>query len=440
MGGRRWRALHDDQRVCLNVEDKAGYFSTGALEPRSDGKPALASNARSPEGPHVETSAPSRRDLFVIAILALTVRLALVIAAAINNHWSLTDIANLHDGPSYLRVAGSMLDPTAVVAHLDRRVFIGYPALIAAAGAARIPLPIAALVISWLASAVVAVTAAQLFADRRIGWALVFFPPSYLIFSSLAMSEASMLALIGVGLYSIIRRQWYAAGALALGCAGLVRPVAGFAVLGVLAVIAHRWFLERHEVRRIHKIQPHFETRTGREQLRAAVLVSVISGAVVAAGLVVLRFWRGDALEGVKIYALSQDTFAGQMLSWPFASLIMTPLNTPVPLWKLGYVWSYVLFVIVGCILAARRLRSSRRSETFDLALLANVWLFANTIFVLCTGSMWGFQYFDRHILAAVPALLWAYTDVFPKRWPLWLGLGAMFTIQGFFGLLATSV
>jgi hypothetical protein len=177
----------------------------------------------------------------------------------------------------------------------------------------------------------------------------------------------------------------------------------------------------------------------GREQLRAAILVSLISGAIVAAGFVALRFWRGDALEGVKIYASSQDTFAGQVLSWPFASLIMTPLNTPVPLWKVGYVWSYVLFVVAGCILSGRRVWLSRQSETFDLSLLASVWLFGNTIFVLCTGSVWGFHYFDRHILAAVPALLWAYSDVYPKRWPLFLGLGALFTVQGFFALLATA-
>ena len=248
-----------------------------------------------------------------------------------------------------------------------------------------------------------------------------------------------MLALIGIGLYFIIRREWYVAGALALGCAGLIRPVACFAVAGVLALIGHRWLLERREVRRIHKIQPHFETRMGREQLRTAILVILISGAVVAAGFGALHVWRGDALEGVKIYASSQDTFAGQVMSWPFGSLIMTSLNTAVPLWKVGYVWSYVLFVVVGCVLAGRRLRMSRQSETFDLALLAGVWLFGNTIFVLCTGSVWGFHYFDRHILAAVPALLWAYTDVFPKRWPLWLGLGALFSVQGFFALLVTS-
>ena len=416
-----------------------GHLSPRATEPRGDYTPALTFKPPSPDPKRVVVADPSWRDLVIIAILAIALRAALVAAMCLYTGWSLTDVANLHDGPSYLRVAAGMLDRTAMVAHLDRRVFIGYPALIAAAGLARVPLPIAALVISWLASAIVATTAARLFAERRIGWALVFFPPSFLIFSSLVMSEASMLALIGVGLYWIIRRQWYAAGAIALGFAGLIRPVACFAVAGVLAVLVHRWLRERSEVRRIHKVRPFFATTMGSEQRRAAILVTLVSGGVVAAGFWALHAWRGDALEGVKIYASSQDTFAGQVLSWPFASLIMTPFNTAVPLWKVGYVWSYVLFVLVGCLLAARRLRSSRLSEAFDLSLLAAVWLFSNTVFVLCTGSVWGFRYFDRHILAAVPALLWAYTDVYPKRWPLWLVLGALFTVQGFFALLATS-
>lgn len=421
------------------MEDNASDHTTRAIERRPSYAPPPSRKDSEPESPRDPALNPSLRDLIIIAVLALVIRAALIGTTVIYTGWSLTEIANLHDGPSYLRVAASMLDPAAMVAHLDRRVFIGYPALIAGAGLMHVPLPIAALAISWLASAVVAVTTAKVFEDRRIGWALIFFPPSFLIFSSLAMSEASMLALIGVGLYLIMRRQWYVAGALALGCAGLVRPVACFAVVGVLSVIGHRLLLEHRSLQRIQRIEAPFTTKMRREQLRAGILVGLISGAVVAAGFVVLRYWRGDALEGVKIYASSQDTFAGQVLSWPFASLIMTPLNTPVPLWKVGYVWSYVLFVVVGCILAARRAWLSWQTEAFDLSLLAAVWLLGNTIFVLCTGSVWGFHYFDRHILAAAPALLWAYSDHYPKRWLPWLGLGALFTIQGFFALLATS-
>ena len=398
-----------------------------------------------PQSPHAtplllsHAIAPTRRDLVVIALSALGLRLALFAATTVLAGWSLTTFANLGDGPSYLRVAANMLDRSTVVAHLDRRVFIGYPALIALVGLARVPLPAAALAVSWIASAIAAAMSAQLFGDRRIGGAMVFFPPSFLIYSSLAMSEASMLAFVVLGLYCIVRRERYVLGALALGCAGLVRPVACFAVIGVLAALIYRWRIERRDMETMQRALPRFQRRLTAAQLRPAILVAAISGAVVLAGFLALRAWRGDALEGVKIYATSQDTFAGRIIAWPFESLIMTPLRTSVPLWEVGYVWSYVTFVVVGCVLATKRLWSLRGSDNYDLVLLSAIWLFGNTAFVLCTGSVWGFHYFDRHILAALPPLLWACSDAYPRRLPSMVILGSLFVVQGFFGLLASA-
>src|SRR5689334_19422797 len=72
-----------------------------------------------PTDPHV----PTRRDLAAIGVAALAIRVALFVAATLLSHWSLDTFANLHDGSSYLRIARSMLDASAVVAHIDRRVF-----------------------------------------------------------------------------------------------------------------------------------------------------------------------------------------------------------------------------------------------------------------------------------------------------------------------------
>src|SRR5205823_3442675 len=98
-------------------------------------------------------------------------------------------------------------------------------------GLAGVPVTIAALGVSWLSSAAAAVLSALLFRDRRIGWAMAIIPPSFLTYSTLAMSEASLLALVALGMYCVVRRDALVAGALALGFAGLVRPVACFAVL-----------------------------------------------------------------------------------------------------------------------------------------------------------------------------------------------------------------
>ena len=394
---------------------------------RSPSREALAPDATytpppsAPDAPvRTELSAaehaPSGRDLVVIGLTTLAVRIALFVAATQIAGWSLTTFANLHDGPSYLRVAAGMLDPSAVVAHIDRRVFIGYPTLIALLGLAGVPLTIAALGVSWLSSGAAAVLSALLFRDRRIGWAMAIVPPSFLTYSTLAMSEASLLALVAVGMYCVVRRDALVAGALALGFAGLVRPVACFAVLALLAAFAYR------------------------RQWRKAIVVALITAAVVAVGFGSLRVWRGDALEGVKIYANNKHTFGGQLLAWPFESLIMTPLRSSVPLWKIGYVWAYVAAVCGGCLLAVRALRRPASARARDESLVAAVWLIANTLFVLSMGSVWGFHYFDRHILAALPPLLWAYQVYYPRRIGVWVVSGALSASLGLSGLLASVV
>lgn len=58
------------------------------------------------------------------------------------------DVAALRNGGSYLRLANAMLgDRTGVTAY-DRRVFLGYPALIAGLGALHVPISLAALVLN----------------------------------------------------------------------------------------------------------------------------------------------------------------------------------------------------------------------------------------------------------------------------------------------------
>jgi hypothetical protein len=364
----------------------------------------------------VEVAAPSVGDLVAIGVVAFAVHVALFAAARLLTGWTLTTFANLHDGESYLRIAGDMIDPETIVAHFDRRVFIGYPSVIALLGLVGVPLTAAALLASWLASAGAAVLSAQLFADRRVGWALALFPPSWLLFSTLAMSEATLLLLVAAGVYCVVRRDALILGGLALGYAGLVRPVACFAVLGLLAAFAYR------------------------REWRKGLVVGGLAAAVVASGFLVLRLWRGDALEGVKIYAKSKHSFDGELFTWPFESLITTPLASPVSPWKIAYVWLVVAFVLGGCVLIARKARRLRGSPAGDLALVGAVWLIANTLFVLCMGNKYGFHYFDRHIIVALPPLLWAYSAWLPRHAAAWAVGGAVSIGLGLSGLLASVV
>jgi hypothetical protein len=153
-----------------------------------------------------------------------------------------------------------------------------------------------------------------------------------------------------------------------------------------------------------------------------------------------LRWWRGDALEGVKIYANNDSTFAGRLFEWPFESVLLTPFRTAVSLWETTYIWSYVALVLGGCVLAVRKLKRSSDTAERDVALFTAVWLLGNTAFVACMGNIWGFHYFDRHILAALPPLLWAYRDYYPRRPLDWVVISASSIGLALYGLVVSAV
>jgi hypothetical protein len=355
--------------------------------------------------------APTKKRLLHIAAAGILVHLFLLTTVVFLGHWSLSGIANLRDGPSYLHLAGALMGHADALSEFDRRAFIGYPGLIAAISLLGLSLPTAALLINCLSSALAASLSALVYEDARVGWVIVFFPPSFLTYSTLAMTEASLLALTLGGLLVARRGRWLGGGVL-LGYAGLVRPVACFAVLGLMV---ERW-------------------RQGKR--RDSLLVGGVAAIVVLLGYVFLQLWTGDALRGVRTYASDQRAFNGRLFGWPFESLIMTPLRYSVPLWKVAYVWPYVLWTLGGCVMALRAPASSDRRDSKSLALLSAIWLAGNTIFVLCVGHIWGFHDFNRHILAALPPLIWIYRRYIPTRLGIAAPLSACSLILGVVGLL----
>jgi hypothetical protein len=318
------------------------------------------------------------------------------------------------DTASYVATARAMLGDDGGMTEYDRRVFPGYPAMIAAAGWLGASLPWAALGITWLSAGAAAAGAAALFRDRRIGWAMVALIPHYPINSSMGMTEAPLLALTLGGM--LLARHGGGAragcsGAL-LGFAGLVRPVACFGVLGQMGVdvLRRRW--------------------------RPALVVGAVSGIVVIGGILALHAWTGDVLRGVRVYANNPGAYGGRMFVWPFKSLIFTPLYDPqVSIGRVVYIWAHVVATLAAIAVLARRCLR-RPSDPLDV--LSLMWLAGNTLFVLCIGSYWGFQHFPRFIIPAMPALLWALRCALPIRWYLWAPLFAGIFVMAVLGVNAS--
>jgi hypothetical protein len=333
------------------------------------------------------------RSLCVLFVVAVLLRFGVFLTASHLYQMPLSRFAVKGDGGSYLAYASAILGDSSQLTEYDRRVFPGYPLLIAAGHLGGLSLPLSALLIDWISAGVAVATAGALFAERRVAWAMVFLVPHYLTNSSLAMSEAPLLAFTLAGLLLIVRGRHALLGGILLGFAGLIRPMACFAVIGVmLTLLAQR-------------------------RVRDLLISGACAAAVFAVGVIALHLLSGDALRGLRIYHDSPRTYGGEIFVMPFQSLLTTPAREHVSIGFVVYIYAHVLIVLSACALLAWR--ALRRSSTIVLDLLALGWLVGNTLFQLCIGSGWGFRHFPRFAIPAQPALFWALHPYLPRRaWP----------------------
>jgi hypothetical protein len=335
------------------------------------------------------------RDLWMFAAVTLAVRLVYVLITARAAHLSFYGYAAYGDGHSYLDYARFILGQLHSLDPYDARLFPGFPALIALLHLAGVPLSVAALGLTWVSAAIATPAAAALFRSRRVAWAMVFLPPDYLLITSVASTEGPMLALTLLGLLMAVRgKQWGGAelAGVLLGLAGVVRPMACFAVLG--------YFVYAHVV------------GAGRKPVRGWI-VGLVAAGVVGLAMLGLRHLFGDAMHGAKAYA--GDAYRGNLFTWPFGSLIMTPRRTHVPLLKVALVWAHVLINFLAIAILIWRLRARSRARPLDS--LALPWLGGLTAFNLCVGDVWGFQCFARFLTPALPALFDGLGRLLPRRW-----------------------
>ena len=428
--------------------------------------------------------APRRRDdvaVFATAVLMRGVVLCVVLFAL---GVPLDRYANKGDGESYVLVARSMLGQVRY-AHLDayhHRVFLGYPAMMAALGWFGLPVAVAGLVITLTSAGAAAALAGRFFNDRRVGYAAAALVPHWVVNSSLVMTEAPTLALTLLGLLLARQKRPLLAGA-ALAAAGLVRPMACFAAAGALVALwrCAGW--------------------------RGALRLALACGGVFILGTIWGASWRGELFESARIYHNDPRAYGNELITWPFGSLLRNTLHpTPDAGASVGYsiyIWSHVAFVFGGIALLVRRLLRQRRNRLFEsdakaagrlTALMpptrANgtpsarqasqglqeaqewqdsqewrelhdlqnshesqrspkistarfvttagvVWAIGNTALVLCIGSIWGYKHFPRFHILSQPALFDGWRDWLPRRTWVWLAICGGVTVFAIFGVKA---
>jgi len=352
---------------------------------------------------------PSHRELIAAGVTAVAIRVLFACALMLGTHTSLHGWAMLRDGESYLRVAAAVRGAMDVPNAFDWRVFPGYPLAIGAVGSIGIPLSLSALLLTWGGAGVAAAAGGALFNRRDVAWALAVLLPGYLMYTSIAMSEGLLLGMTTVGLLMATRGR-VAIGGLLLGYAGLIRPVACFAVIAF-----GLWSLHRREIRN-------------------ALVCGVTALVVVATGWLTWRGWSHGAAQSVALY---NQAYGNRLLEWPFEALIATPLQSPVAAWKVAYIYAHVLLVLVACAFAVRRLllELPRPHTQGSMGVLAGAWLLGNTMFAVCVGQYWGFHEFHRFIVPALPALYVVLEPLMPRERVWWVAASIASLAMAAFGI-----
>ncbi len=280
----------------------------------------------------IHTAAPRRDEVLSIFIFALLLRVAVFILALRVGHLSVAGYTSKGDTSSYIANAAAMSSERSYssLSDYDHRVFPGYPLLIAITHKLGISLSMAALCVTWISAALAAAAGAKVFEDARVGWAMTCLIPHYLINSSLGMSEAPLLAMICVAMLASQKNQQVRAG-IAFAFAGIIRPMACFALAGVLLALfqQRRW--------------------------RAGLLLSITVLVAFTLEATAIQLWTGDALHGIHVYAQHPGAYGGHMLAWPFQSLLTTPGRDGTGAGKIIYIWIHVLITLGACAMISER-------------------------------------------------------------------------------------
>lgn len=341
-----------------------------------------------------DQGSPRAASLLISFMYPVVLRVLLFIAALHCYHLTATEFARLRDGSSYIAMAKAMSgDPAEYQSEAyHQRVFPGFPAIIAVIHLMGVPWHMAALGFNWLATGVISVLVGLCFRDARLAWAMDIVTPSYLMYSTTAMNEPALLLFIMLGMF-LLQRQWTFAAGLSLGFAGVIRPVACFAVLGCITQLGVQ--------------------RQWRQSVRLACTAAVVVGAT----MLTMHFTVGEAFRNLHAYSHNTPHFAGRFLDWPFQSLVMTTLFGHIPLWKIAYVWTCVTIDLVACHCLGRQWRTAvKRKRDCGWLPLATIWAVSNTAFVASVGSAVGFQEFHRFMLHALPAVILAFQPYFPRK------------------------
>jgi hypothetical protein len=345
------------------------------------------------------------RTLLALILLAIAARLLVMGASLWLADASISELAILHDGREYQSVAEAL--PTAdrlrELPGSYRRFYPGFPMMIRVLSWIA-PMPVAALAIAVAAAVLAVLLFRRLGAEPWTAALLAVFTPSWLVFSSTAMSEGPFLALALWGFLEW-RRGRRPLAAIILGASTLVRPVG-------LLLFLPLWVLE-------------VDRGSWRERLHELIFYAALPFAWALTSMLV---WH-DPVQQLSSY-VDKD------LAWPLASVLVHLVDPGRDPLKLAQVVFTLALAAAAAVALIHRYAADRDRETLQWLL----WLGAHAAFYLVLPSSWVFECLPRFFVTCLPPILVGITPYLPRRgWFLALVSAASIGVSCYWTVRALS-
>jgi hypothetical protein len=347
----------------------------------------------------------SRQTLLALILLAVLARLLVMGASIWLADGSVEELAILHDGREYQSVAAALPSPERLreLPGTYRRFYPGYPVMIRALSW-LVPMPVAALAIAIAAAALAVMLFRRLGADQWTVALFAVFTPSWLVFTSTAMSEGAFLALALWGFLEW-RRERRPLAALILGAATLMRPVG-------LLLFLPLWGLE---------------LAAGNRRERAQELLAY-AALPLGWALASMAVWHDPVQQ--------MSSYVDKDFAWPLASVVVHVLDPGRDPLKLAQVVFTLALAASGAVGLIRRYASTGERETLQWLL----WLAAHALFYLALPSSWVFECLPRFFVTCLPPILIGIGPQLPRRgWFLALVSAASIGVSCYWTVRALS-
>lgn len=324
-----------------------------------------------------------RKHVFILAMLAILPRVVLVVGTLGWNGISLPQYVSMHDGREYIIYSTKInAHNLADLPHETTRLFPGYPAVISVVGQ-LLGRPLASVAISILGALLAVMLFHALFRDFWLSAYFAVFTPSWLLYSSLAMSEGLFLGCSLLGLY-LFQQERDVLGGLVIGFATVVRPVGVFLFLAIAAAI-----LMEREYRALVRFGLAF------------VVIPLVWG------FISKLTWGTFGKSVAALYGYLERDF-----DIPLRAVIVETLKPQVSLLKKLLVWGHVVLGIGGFVLLVR----GWMRERTGLMLVLIVWLGLSLVFYFMISTKFTFDCLDRFLITCLPPIMVGLKRILPRH------------------------